>query len=371
MVSIEEIISVAYTVGGFAKTFGWFLLALGILIGFHELGHFLVAKISGVGVLTFSLGFGPKLLVKKVGETEYALSAFPLGGYVKMIGEEPGEEVAETDVARSFFHQGLWKRVAIVGAGPMFNLLLAVVVISVNLMFFGVPTLTTLVGDIRPGLPAGKAGIVKGDRIVAVDGQPIKIWEELSGLIKESGGTPLKLGIQRNNREIEITVQPMKSEGRNVFGEKNTYWAIGITADDSDIFVERISPWQAVGQGFYKTGEFAVLTVVVIYKMIVGDVSPKNLGGPVLIAQMAGQQAQRGMGSFFFFVAILSVNLGVLNLLPIPVLDGGHLFFFLIEAVIGRPVEVKNRERAQQVGFFILILIMIYAFYNDIARLFS
>ena len=260
---------------------------------------------------------------------------------------------------------------AIVGAGPMFNLLLAVVVISVNLMFFGVPTLTTLVGDIRPGLPAGKAGIVKGDRIVAVDGQPIKIWEELSGLIKESGGTPLKLGIQRNNREIEITVQPMKSEGKNIFGEKNTYWAIGITADDSDIFVERISPWQAVGQGFYKTGEFAVLTVVVIYKMIVGDVSPKNLGGPVLIAQMAGQQAQRGMGSFFFFVAILSVNLGVLNLLPIPVLDGGHLFFFLIEAVIGRPVEVKNRERAQQVGFFILILIMIYAFYNDIARFFS
>ena len=371
MVSIEEIISVAYTVGGFAKTFGWFLLALGILIGFHELGHFLVAKISGVGVLTFSLGFGPKLLVKKVGETEYALSAFPLGGYVKMIGEEPGEEVAETDVTRSFSHQGLGKRVAIVAAGPMFNLLLAIVVISFNLMFFGVPTLTTLVGDIRPGLPAGKAGIVKGDRIVSVDGQPITKWEELSGLIKDSGGTPLKLGIQRTNREIEITVQPMKSEGRNVFGEKNTYWAIGITADDSDMFVERIPPWQAVGQGFYKTGEFSVLTLVVIYKMIVGDVSTDNLGGPILIAQMAGQQAQRGMGSFFFFVAILSVNLGVLNLLPIPVLDGGHLFFFLIEAVIGRPVEVKNRERAQQVGFFILILIMIYAFYNDIARLFS
>ena len=200
MVSIEGVISILYTVV-------WALVALGILIVFHELGHFLVAKISGVGVLTFSMGFGPKLWVKKVGETEYALSAFPLGGYVKMIGEEPGEEVEETDIARSFFHQGLWKRVAIVGAGPMFNLLLAVVVISMNLMFFGVPTLTTLVGDIRPGLPAGKAGIVKGDRIVAVDGQRIKKWEELSGLIKESGGTPLKLGIQRTNREIEITVK--------------------------------------------------------------------------------------------------------------------------------------------------------------------
>jgi len=166
MVSIEEIISVVYSVGSIAKTIGWALFALGILIVFHELGHFLVAKISGVGVLTFSLGFGPKLLVKKVGETEYALSAFPLGGYVKMIGEEPGEEVAETDVARSFFHQGLWKRVAIVGAGPLFNMLLAIVVISFNLMFFGVPTLTTLVGDIRPGLPADISSSQPGKKSV-------------------------------------------------------------------------------------------------------------------------------------------------------------------------------------------------------------
>jgi regulator of sigma E protease len=364
MANIEGIISIAYTVG-------WAVIALAILIVFHELGHFLVAKFSGVGVLTFSVGFGPKLWVKKVGETEYALSAFPLGGYVKMVGEDPGEEVKETDIARSFFHQGLWKRVAIVAAGPMFNLLLAVVVISLNLALFGVPSLTSRVGDVRPDFPAGKAGLLKGDLIVAVEGQPIKKWEELSDRIKESRGKALRLGVQRENREIEFTVQPIRNEGKNIFGEQKAFWVIGITADDSEIFVERIPPWQALGQGFYKTGEFSVLTLVVIYKMIVGDVSPKNLGGPVLIAQMAGQQAQRGMGSFFFFVAILSVNLGVLNLLPIPVLDGGHLFFFLIEAIIGRPVELKNREKAQQVGLFILILVMIYAFYNDIARFFN
>jgi regulator of sigma E protease len=370
MVNIEEIISVAYTVGSIAKTIGWAVIALGILIVFHELGHFLVAKFSGVGVLTFSVGFGPKLWVKKVGETEYALSAFPLGGYVKMVGEDPGEEVQETDIARSFFHQGLGKRIAIVAAGPMFNLLLAVVVISLNLALFGVPALTSRVGDVSPDFPAGKAGLLKGDLIVSIDGQPINKWEELSNRIKESRGKTLSLGVQRGNRELEFTVQPKKSEGKNIFGEQQEIWVIGITAsaDDSEIFVERIPPWQALGQGFYKTGEFSVLTLVVIYKMMVGDVSPKNLGGPVLIAQMAGQQAQRGMGSFFFFVAILSVNLGVLNLLPIPVLDGGHLFFFVIEAMIGRPVKLKNRERAQQVGMFLLILVMIYAFYNDIAR---
>ncbi|MEE9550057.1 MAG: RIP metalloprotease RseP [Candidatus Binatia bacterium] len=364
MVNIEGIISIAYTIG-------WAVIALGILIVFHELGHFVVAKFSGVGVLTFSVGFGPKLWVKKVGETEYALSAFPLGGYVKMVGEDPGEEVKETDIARSFFHQGLGKRIAIVAAGPVFNLLLAVVVISLNLALFGAPALTSRVGDIRPDFPAGKAGLLKGDLIVAVDGQPINKWEELSNRIKESRGKALRLGVQRENRELEFTVQPKKSEGKNIFGEQQEFWVIGITADDSEIFVERIPPWQALGQGFYKTGEFSVLTLVVIYKMMVGDVSPKNLGGPVLIAQMAGQQAQRGMGSFFFFVAILSVNLGVLNLLPIPVLDGGHLLFFLIEAIIGRPVELKNRERAQQVGLFILIFVMIYAFYNDIARFFN
>ena len=364
MVSIEGILSIAYTVV-------WAVIALGILIVFHELGHFLVAKMSNVGVLTFSVGFGPKLWVKKVGETDYALSAFPLGGYVKMVGEDPGEEVKETDIARSFFHQGLGKRVAIVAAGPLFNLLLAVVVISFNLMFLGVPTLTTRVGDIRPDFPAAKAGMLKGDLIVAIDGQPIKRWDELSNGIKESGGKPLILRVQRENREIEITVQPERSEGRNVFGEQRAFWAIGITADDSEISVERISPWRALGQGFYKTGEFSVLTLVVIYKMMVGDVSPRNLGGPVLIAQLAGQQAERGMGSFFFFVAILSINLGILNLLPIPVLDGGHLLFFLIEAITGRPVTLKYRERAQQVGLFILILIMVYAFYNDIARFFS
>lgn len=344
------------------------VVGLGILIVIHELGHFLIAKLSGVGVLTFSVGFGPKIWSRKVGETEYALSAFPLGGYVKMLGEDPEAEVQGADIHRSFSHQGLAKRSAIVAAGPLFNLLLAVVVFMWIFMAHGIPTLTTVVGGIEPQSPAAQAGIQKGDRIVAVDSRAVKAWEELSKRIKESGGKALHLRIDRGGREMEIVVQPARREGRSIFGEKIEVWAIGVA---SEVGIEKSGPLSAAGRAFYRTGEYSILTLVALYKMIKGDVSPRNLGGPLLIAQMAGQQAREGAASFFFFIAILSVNLGVLNLLPIPVLDGGHLAFFFVEMILGRPVELKHRERAQQIGIFILVLIMIYAFYNDLTRFFG
>jgi regulator of sigma E protease len=344
------------------------LIGLGILIVIHELGHFLVAKKSGVGVITFSIGFGPKLFKKKIGETEYAVSAFPLGGYVKMVGEDPQDEVSAVDIHKSFAHQPLAKRAAIVAAGPISNLLLAVVIFLWTFVTYGVPVSTTQIGGITQNSPAAAAGLQKGDRIVGVGDQPIEKWEDLSRRIKESQGQPLHLRIMRDSREIEITVSPARSETRNVFGEKQEVWFIGIASEPA---IERGNPLLAVGQAFYKTGEYSVVTLLALFKMVTGDLSPKNLGGPLLIAQMAGQQAREGLASFFFFVAMLSINLGVLNLLPIPVLDGGHLFFFLLEWLLGRPVEVKQRERAQQVGIFILIGVMIYAFYNDIARFFE
>ena len=344
------------------------VIGLGILIVIHELGHFLVAKKTGVGVLTFSIGFGPKVWGRKINETEYVISAFPLGGYVKMVGEDPGEEVQEIDVEKSFSHKKLGTRAAIVGAGPGFNLLLAAVIFSFIFMTVGVPVLTTEIGSVEPDLPAAAAGLKKGDRIMAVDGIPVDKWEDLSDKIKQSNGRQLTLKIQRNDSVQEIRVQPTQKEGKTIFGEKKDVWIIGIA---SEVSMEKSPLWKALGQGFYKTGEYSVLTVVGMFKMLTGDVSPKNIGGPLMIAQVAGQQAQEGFASFFFFVALLSVNLGVLNLLPIPVLDGGHLFFFLVEWLIGRPVEIKYRERAQQVGVFLLILIMIYAFYNDVSRFFE
>src|SRR6266705_242841 len=345
------------------------VIGLGVLIVFHEFGHFLLAKLSGVGVLTFSVGFGPKLWVKKKGDTEYALSAFPLGGYVKMVGEDPGEEVSPAEIERSFAHKGLLKRIVIVAAGPGFNLLLAVVLLMIVFLFYGVPILSTQVGGVETGSPADRAGIRKGDFIVSLNGELIREWDELSSGIKASQGEPLNLQIRRESQEMTtITVQPAKKEGKNIFGEKRDEWMIGI---GSQVSIEKGNAGLAIVRAFRQTYDYAKLTLLALYKMVKGEVSPRNLGGPILIAQMAGQQAQEGLGSFLAFIAVLSINLGVLNLLPIPVLDGGHLLFFLVESVIGRPVSVRHREMAQQVGIFLLMLLMIYAFYNDIARFFE
>jgi regulator of sigma E protease len=344
------------------------VVGLGVLIVFHEFGHFLLAKLSGVGVLTFSVGFGPKLWVKKKGETEYALSAFPLGGYVKMVGEDPEEEVKAVDLERSFAHKSLLKRTAIVAAGPGFNLLLAVFLLMIVFLFYGVPVLSNLIGAVEPESPAAQAGLQKGDRIVAVDGQAVTAWDDLSSKIKQSAGRYLDLRVQRSGEELAMTVQPRKREVKNIFGELKEDWMIGI---GSQVSIEKGDPGLAISKAFVQTYEYSKLTLIGLYKMITREVSPRNLGGPILIAQMAGQQAQEGIGSFLAFLAVLSINLGVLNLLPVPVLDGGHLFFFAIEAIIGRPVSIKYREKAQQVGIFLLLLLMIFAFANDIFRLFE
>ena len=286
-----------------------------------------------------------------------------------MVGEDPDEEVQQSDIERSFAHKGLLTRIAIVAAGPGFNLLLAVVLLMIVFLFYGVPILSTQVGGVETGSPADRAGIRKGDFIVSLNGEPIREWDELSSGIKASQGEPLNLQIRRESQEMTtITVQPAKKEGKNIFGEKRDEWMIGI---GSQVSIEKGNAGLAIVRAFRQTYDYAKLTLLALYKMVKGEVSPRNLGGPILIAQMAGQQAQEGLGSFLAFIAVLSINLGVLNLLPIPVLDGGHLLFFLVESVIGRPVSVRHREMAQQVGIFLLMLLMIYAFYNDIARFFE
>jgi regulator of sigma E protease len=285
-----------------------------------------------------------------------------------MVGEDPEEEVQPVDVERSFAHKSLLKRIVIVAAGPGFNLLLAVILLMVVFLFYGVPILSTQVGGVENGSPAQTAGIRSGDVIVALNGQAVRDWEELSAGIKKSGGSAIALQIRRGDQDVTVNVQPAKREGKNIFGETRDEWMIGI---GSRVSIQKGSPGLAVVRAFQQTYEYSRITLLALYKMIRGEVSPRNLGGPILIAQMAGQQAQEGLGSFLAFIAVLSINLGVLNLLPIPVLDGGHLLFFVVEAAIGRPVAVKHREMAQQVGVFLLMLLMVYAFYNDIARFFE
>lgn len=351
-----------------AYSIGAAIIGLGLLIVFHEFGHFLIAKLSGVGVLTFSVGFGPKLWVKRKGETEYALSAFPLGGYVKMVGEDPDEIVPPAEIAKSFSHKNLLKRIAIVVAGPGFNLLLAVLLFAFVFTFYGVPVMSTQVSGVESGSPAARAGIAKGDRIVDLDGKPITEWDDLSKGIKASGGKELNLEIQRGAERIRVAVKPTQKVARNIFGEQKDEWMIGI---GSQVSIEKGNPGLAVVRAFYQTYDYSILTLQAFYKMIVGEVSPRNIGGPILIAQMAGQQAQEGLGTFLAFLAVLSINLGILNLLPVPVLDGGHLVFFMVEAVIRKPVSIRYREKAQQVGLCLLGVLMVYAFYNDIVRFFE
>jgi len=343
------------------------IIVLGVLIFVHELGHFLAAKKAKVGVTTFSLGFGPKLFGKKIGETQYQVSLVPLGGYVKMVGEEPGEKIPPELLAKSFSAQPVKRRLGIVFAGPFFNFLFAVVAFAAVLMV-GMPTLLPEVGEVKLDYPAYQAGLQKGDRILEANGTPLKRWEDLAKIIHDSAGQPLHLKVERDKKTFQTSVTPQDSMQKNIFGDEVRVGLIGISPS-GNFFVERFDPFTATYKAFLQSWRITELTVISIVKIFEGKISAQTIGGPILIAQLAGQQAKAGVLSLVIFMAVISINLVILNILPIPVLDGWHLFIFLVEGVIGRPVSLRLRERAQQVGIFIIILIMLLVFYNDLSRI--
>lgn len=345
------------------------IIVLGVLVFVHELGHFLLAKKLGVGVVTFSLGFGPKLIGKKIKETQYQISAVPLGGFVKLIGENPEEEVKEEDRHRSFSAQPIWKRALIIGAGPFFNFFLAVALFS-SINLFGIPFLSSKIGEVSPGLPAEGSGLKKGDVIQSIDGKDVSKWEDLSKIIRNSKGKELLLKVKRENEIFEIKVTPKPSAQKNLFGEDVQAFVIGITPHD-EVLIRKVNPFVAVGMGFAQTWNGIKLTVVTVVKLIERVVPAKTIGGPILIAQLAGEQAKKGLLSLALFMAILSINLGVINLFPVPILDGGHFLFLGLEAVLRRPISVKKMEIAQQIGLILIIFLMVFAFYNDLIRIFS
>lgn len=348
-----------------------FIVVLGILIFFHELGHFLIAKVFGVGVEKFSLGFGPRLFGKTIGITDYRISAIPLGGYVKMVGEEPDAEIDPINIPISFNHKHVFKRILIVGAGPMFNLFLAVLIFFALLWYSGIPILRSSIGDVSENSPAFKAGLKKGDRVIAIDNHPIEYWEEMAGQIVNSKGKPLSFIIQRKDHQFSVSIKPKLVTSKDIFGEDIQRYIIGIAAAE-DIHQKDLSFIEAGRESVLQTYYYIEITILSIVKMVQGKLSAeKNIGGPIKIAELAGQQAQKGLTQLLLFIAVLSINLAILNLLPVPVLDGGHLLFFFIEAVIGRPVNMRMREIAQHAGLFLLILLMIFAIYNDISSFFS
>jgi regulator of sigma E protease len=345
-------------------------ILLGVLIFVHEFGHFIVAKLAGVRILKFSLGFGPKIIGKKIGDTEYRISALPLGGYVKPLGESPDEPVAEEDKPFSLTHQSIPKRFAIIAAGSVFNIAFACLLFTVIFMV-GTPMLTPQVGKVLDNSPAQRAGLQTGDIIVAVNGQKIELWEELSRIIEGSGGAKLTLTVQRAGRAQTMQLVPEMSSTKDILGQEQKSYKIGIVAATvkDAIKIKRYDPATAVFKGIYQTWNISRLTLLSFIKIIQRTIPAETLGGPIRIAEVAGEFAEAGMVSFVSLMAIISVNLGVLNLLPIPILDGGHILFLLVEAIKGSPLSIKKMEIAQQIGLAIIVLVMVFVFYNDIARL--
>lgn len=440
-----------------------FVAVIGILIVVHEFGHFLVARLSGVGVERFSIGFGPVLWRFKGPETEYCLSAIPMGGYVKMMGDDEnpleGGGRGVVDPRRAFHLKPLAVRFLIVFAGPGMNFVLAAVIFALVFMTAGRPMLPATLGRVSDDGPAAKAGLTTGEQVTAVDGRPVQYWEDLLKAVQDSRGRALRVSVDGSGGRREVTVTPAPITVRDIFGDEREAWEIGARpftpptigdvvagfpaakaglragdtvltldgrpivswdhlaesiharagretalsirrgdetlnltvtpaavkdkgADGREVEIGRIgisprvvatyvrsNPVMAVWEGAARTVEVTALTAIGLYKIVVGQLDRSNIGGPIQIAVAAGEQARQGLPSLAFFTALISVNLALLNLLPVPMLDGGHLLFFVCEAVLGRPLSLRKREVAQQVGFVLLMLLMVYAVYNDLGRI--
>jgi regulator of sigma E protease len=348
-----------------------FVVALGVLVFVHELGHFLTAKRLDVKVLRFSIGFGPVLWRRQRGESEYALSAIPLGGYVKMLGEDSDgdEPVAPEEQHRAFSAQGPLRRAAIIFAGPATNFVFAFAVYALVFGSVGapVPSPEPRLGGVSASTPADRAGLHSGDLVVSIDGVAMGSWDNLSKTVRGSGGKSLHMVLDRDGQRVELDVTPEEHDLPSLDG--------GQTERAFLIGVEPSRDWEDVGiaKGFLlaaeQTGGTALAVLQGLGQMVTGHVSVKELGGPIAIAQAAGRQARNGLWNYLMMLALLSINLGVLNLMPVPALDGGHLALLSVEGVLGRPLKPRALELAQQVGVLLLVSLMVFVFYNDIHRL--
>lgn len=441
-----------------------FVVVLGVLIIVHELGHFFMARLCGVGVERFSVGFGPVLWRYRGRQTEYCLSLIPMGGYVKMMGDDEnpleGGKAAVVDPTKAFNSKPLLARFLIVFAGPAMNFVLAVLIAAAMFTIVGRPVVPAEVGRVTEGGPAAQAGLRTGDRITAVEGKAVRYWEDVSRVVQAAEGRALPVTVQgRDGGSRTVSLTPAQAKRKDLFGDEQTVWEIGaspylpaaigdtlpgepaekagLKAGDVVVAMEgqpvlswdelaekihqragqatrlevkrgeqtltitvtpkqgkipgpegkeievglvgirpggattmvRTNPVAGLWDGLVWSADVTAKTGIGLYKIVVGQLDRSNIGGPIQIAKTAGEQARQGIVSLALFTAVISINLFLLNLLPVPMLDGGHLLFFAFEAVLGRPLSVRKREVAQQVGFALLMLLMVFAFYNDFKRI--
>jgi regulator of sigma E protease len=365
---------------------GWiipFLFVLSVVVFFHELGHFVVARWCGVRVLTFSIGFGPEIVgFNDRHDTRWKISAIPLGGYVKFFGDENAASIpdqaaldamAPQDKRHSFFHKGVAQRAAIVAAGPIANFLLAIVIFSAVYMIFGKQITTARVDTVQAESAAAAAGFQPGDLVVAIDGRPIESFSDMQRIVGVSAGKTLEITVDRGGVRSALKAVPALREVKDNFGNVHRLGVLGISRSmaPGDIRTERVPPFEAVAMGVEQTWFVIERTMSYLAGVVAGRESADQLGGPIRIAQVSGQVASVGGVALINLAAVLSVSIGLLNLFPIPLLDGGHLLFYGIEAARGRPLSERAQEVGFRIGLAIVLMLMIFATFNDILRLAS
>lgn len=349
------------------------VFVLSILVFVHEAGHFLFAKISRMRVERFSIGYPPRMTGKKIGETDYCISWIPFGGYVKiagMVDESMNKKLAESEPQPWEFRSKPWiSRFMVISAGSLMNIFFAFIIFVSTILITGVGTYSdkSIVGDVLKGKPAEKAGLLPGDRIVAIDEEEVDTWTELTEIVYDSPGKSLNIKYLRNDSLYSVSITPLPDKIINKGGIREV-GLIGISLKGE---MHPVGFGKAIIYGSQELYYLGKLIIMSLYKLITGQESIRSLGGPIAISKMAGESAKSGLLTLIGFMGLLSLNLGILNLLPIPVLDGGHIVYLIIEGIIRREIPVKVKLAIQQVGMVLIMALMVFVIYNDLFRLFG
>ncbi len=355
-----------------------FLFVLTVVVFVHEMGHYLVGRWCGIGVKAFSIGFGPELVgFNDRHGTRWRISAIPLGGYVKFVGDMNAtstpdaaeiESLTDDEKKVAFHTQPVWKRALTVFAGPAFNFLLTIAVFAVIFAIYGKFVSEPVVAEVRPNSPAAAAGFLPGDRFVSVDGAPVESFADVQRLVSGRTGDPIVFVLSRNGDELTVTATPEIMEQTDALGNVVKIGVIGVvnTAESGQPRLVTFTPAGALVEAVSETGHIVVRTGQFLKRFVVGREDKCQLGGPIKIAKISGQAAKLGFEWLVQLVALLSVGIGVLNLLPIPPLDGGHLVFYALEAVKGRPVSERAMEAVYRAGLLLVLAFMAFVFWNDL-----
>ncbi|WP_296580504.1 RIP metalloprotease [Xanthobacter sp.] len=358
-----------------------FLFVLTLVVFFHELGHFWVARRAGVRVVTFSLGFGPEIAgFNDRHGTRWRIAAVPLGGYVRFFGDEDAastpdsarlSQMTATERNESFFYKPVAWRAAIVAAGPIANFLLAIAIFAIVFMVFGKQVTAPRVDQINPGSAAEIAGFKPGDLVLEIDGAKVDSFSDMQRIVGSHAGQPLAFTVARGDREVTLTATPELKEVKDPFGNSHRTGLLGISRSlaAGDVTTQRFGPVEAIGMGAQETWFVVARTFDYLGGLVAGRESADQLGGPIRIAQVSGQVATFGIGALLSLAAVLSVSIGLLNLFPIPLLDGGHLLFYAFEAIRGRPLSARTQDIGFRIGLALVLMLMIFATWNDVLHI--